>query len=165
VIFDLEGVLIDNNERLKHALRKVGARSIDELKYPRKAKFWKIFLDRDLAYRLDKVNDYGLKILAEKSTKYKIVIVSGSLCSIVRDHIEKIKNRAQELGLEIRIDEIFCRRGTKRKSADFKESIVKRLLVEDEIVEIHDDDESVIKRVKKYGIRGILWQNLRPAGS
>ncbi len=163
VIFDLEGVLIDNTKRLRYALSKVGAKDISELSYPRKSFFWKVFLNRDLAYRLDEVNNTGLKVLAEKSRDYQIVIISGSPCDIVRDHIEKIKKRAKELGLEIRIDKIFCRKGTKEKAPDFKERIIRGIMLWGEIIEVHDDDERVIERVKKYGIKGVLWENLAPS--
>jgi len=165
VIFDLEGVLIDNRSRLKYALLKVGAQSIGELSYPKKGVFWRIFLDRDLASQLDKVNRLGIRVLAERMDK-SIIIVSGSPCTIVRDHIEKIKACSKELGIPIRIDEVYCRKKTRKKAPDMKEEVVKSILARGvEVVEAHDDDERVLARLKKYGIKCILWRDLRPIGT
>ena len=163
VIFDLEGVLIDNSKRLRYALNRVGARSIDNLSYPLKSKFWKIFLDRQLAYRMDKVNKGGIKLLLDKAKKYEIVIISGSPCNIAMDHIEKIKQAIIERGENVDFKHIYCRRRTREKAPDFKERIIKMLMEEDQIIEIHDDDERVLERAKKYGIKCYLWKNLRPS--
>jgi len=162
VVFDLEGVLIDNSRRLRYALGIVGARSVEELSYPRKSRFWKIFLDENLARRMDTVNIRGLMILADRSLAYKIVVVSGAPERIVKEHLKKIKEEAERRGISIRIDRVFFRRRTREKAPDFKERILKLLMTKDEIVEVHDDDERVLQRVKKYGIRCILWKNLRP---
>ncbi|MEX0569195.1 MAG: hypothetical protein Q6363_008570 [Candidatus Njordarchaeota archaeon] len=155
-------MLIDNSERLRYALGKVDARSVDELKYPKKAKFWKIFLDPDLAQRMDKVNIVGLKILAEKSRRYRIVIISGTRKEIVMGHIEKITNESKKLNLDFRIDKIYYRGRSREKAPDFKERILRSLLLEDKIVEFHDDNEQVLERIKKYGIKCYLWKNLKP---
>ncbi len=32
----------------------------------------------------------------------------------------------------------------------------------DEVIEIHDDDENVVKIFKKNGVKAILWTDLRP---
>jgi len=165
VIFDLEGVLIDNSKRLRYALQKVGAKDIESLAYPLRGRFWKIFLDKDLASRMDTVNMVGLKLLVEKARKHKIAIISGSPCEIVRDHMEKIYVKLSEMNAEIEISYVFCRKGTREKAPDFKERIIRRLILEDKVVEIHDDDERVLSRAKKYGIKCILWINLQPVES
>ena len=162
VIFDLEGVLIDNSERLRYALQKVNARNIDDLSPRLRAKFWRIFLDLELAHRFDKVNPAGMKVLADRSARYKIAIVSGTTKEIALDHINKIKIYSRDNNLSIRIDYIFYRRKTKEKAPIFKERIIRMLLLEDRIVEIHDDNEEVLHRAKKYGIKCYLWINLRP---
>lgn len=162
VVFDLEGVLIDNLKRLKYALNRVSARSVDELRYPKKAKFWEIFLDPELAYRMDRVNILALKILAEKCKKYRIAVISGTKKEIVMGHIEKILSESKRLNLTVRIDKIFYREKTREKAPDFKERILRSLLLEDKVSEFHDDNEEVLERVKKYNIKCYLWKNLRP---
>ncbi len=163
VVFDLEGVLIDNSERLNYALRAVNAKSMEELHGYKRGKFWKIFMSLNLAKRMDKVNDYGLRLLSEKSQKYRIAIVSGTIRRIGLYQLELIKRRAKELNLYIKIDSVFLRpERTRIKAVAFKESILRLLMLEDTVVEIHDDDEDVIEMAKKYKIRGILWRNLRP---
>ena len=162
VIFDLEGVLIDNSRRLRYALDRVGAKDVRSLSYPKRGKFWKIFLDRNLAHKLDTVNMVGLEMLVDRAKKHRIAIVSGSPCQIVKDHMEKINMMLGKMGEKVEIGYIFCRKGTREKAPEFKERIIKRLLLEDEVVEIHDDDERVLERAKKYGIKCILWVDLNP---
>jgi len=165
-VFDLEGVLIDNSERLNYALRATGARSIADLKKHERKKFWKIFLNLKLARSLDRVNDLGLMILANKSQKYKIAIISGTIRPIGMYQISLVRKRALELNLEIRIDHIFLRqKGLYTKAAAFKELMLRRLMTNETIIELHDDDEEVIEMAKRHGIRAILWRNLHPVES
>lgn len=166
VVFDLEGVLIDNSSRLEHALKAVGARDITDIREHKREQFWRVFLDLRLAKSLDKVNDLGLMILSDRSQKYKISIVSGTIRPIGIFQINLIKSRAKELNLKVRIDSIFLRaEGNYIKATSFKELILRKLLMSDTIVELHDDDEEIIEMAKKYGIRTVLWRNLRPVES
>ena len=163
IIFDLEGVLIDNSERLNYALSIIGARSIDAIPLRQRSRFWRIFLDLELAKRMDRVNDFGLQILSERSGNNRIAIVSGTTREIGSYQLDLIRRRASELSLNIRIDFVFLRpKGSKERAVVFKERILRWLLLEDDVAEIHDDEEEIVEMAKKYGVKGVLWRNLRP---
>ena len=162
VVFDLEGVLIDNRKRLKYALAIFNAKSIEDIKYPQRSRFWKVFLNPELAEKMDNVNILGLKILADRSKNCDIVIISGTRKEIALIHVQKLNNVAKNMGLSIKIDRLFYRRSSREKAPEFKERILRLLMLEDEIIEFHDDNEDVLKRVKKYGIKCYIWRDLRP---
>lgn len=162
VIFDLEGVLIDNTRRLNYALTKLGVRGIQEIPPHKRRIFWNIFLNKNLSERFDRINPVGLRYLADRSKKYFIAIVSGAPKQIVLGHIKKIREVAKKENLEIRMDRIYYREKSRVKAADFKRRIFLELAYEGRIVEVHDDDPNVLEVAKKLGVKCYLWINLKP---
>ncbi|MHA1615983.1 MAG: hypothetical protein ACTSX9_01580 [Candidatus Njordarchaeales archaeon] len=165
VVFDLEGVLIDNHKRLRHALRKLSVNSINDIPMSKKTLFWKIYFDPNLAERLDSVNLDALKILLKKKAEgYKIAIISGAPKEIVNIGLRKLREIAEKENHKLGIDYVFWRPpGDKRKASAFKLDVAKRLktLFREEIVEIHDDDYNVIESFRKIGVKTYYWRNLK----
>jgi len=168
VVFDLEGVLIDNNLRLKKALRSVDpkAKEIKDLDREKRTKFWTIFMNHKLANQLDEVNELALEIWKDRMKKgHKLVILSGTKKEVVMSLINKLKMASKKMGFEFKPTMVIWRpRRDKRKSFVFKKQKIVEIerLLNDQIVEIHDDDPDTVNELKKYGYNAILWEDLKP---
>ncbi len=168
VVFDLEGVLIDNTERYQRAVRKANpsAKNDKDLNRNEKKAFWQEFFNPQLAEKIDKVNLEALKLVDkyQKEGK-KIVILSGSKKDVVRVMLKKIEEEAKKLNMEFKPAMVIWRSEKDYRKSDVfkleKAKIVEKMLG-DEIIEVHDDDENVIKIFEKNGIKAVLWRNLKP---
>ena len=167
IVFDLEGVLIDNRERLLRAIKSINphANSPGELDPRDKKLFWKAYFDPKLADELDKINEEGIRVLIEKiESKKKIIILSGSPKEIVLLHVKKIREYLKEKGYKVDFEDVIWRpRGDRRKAEEFKFSIIKNILAfKGEIIEeVHDDNPNVIDALKKLSKKAFLWENCK----
>ena len=168
IIFDLEGVLIDNRKRYLYALRKANpfAKSDKELSRSEKRIFWETFFDPSLSDRLDKVNLVALKLLDKYVREgKKVIILSGTKKKIVNILIKKLRRVAKDKGLRFE-PALIIWRGDKdfRKSPIFKLSKVRELekILNEEVEEIHDDDIEIVNEFRKKGINAVLWVDLKP---
>ena len=165
IIFDLEGVLIDNRERLQYAANYVGVdpNDLERLDFKKKHLFWRVFLDASLARKLDRVNPLGISILIDRYKQgKKIIILSGAPKEIVLIHLNKIRQHLKEANQEVKIYETIWRpKGDKTKAPEFKTKIIKNrlLLTEEEIEEIHDDSIEVIEAFRGIARKRFLWKN------
>ena len=146
-IFDIDGVIFDVSNRIIAALEELGVDSIDKVKRNPKLrnKFWKIFLSPKYMYldkpRLDVIN-YMRKL---KDRGYKIIIVTGR---VLETQGEKTEEQLKKYNVPY--DEIYFRRKkNKRKDCELKASIIQWLIFKGyEIVEVHEDSEEVINKLK-----------------
>jgi len=165
VVFDLEGVLIDNKERLKQALGKIGAedRELDALDKRKKRLFWRYYFNPELADKLDAVNQKGVEILLDRYNRgKKIIILSGSPKEIVMIHIQKIKAYLQKLGRNVVFNKIIWRpKEDRRKANEFKLSMIKNILafMNEDVEEVHDDNLDVIIAFKGVAKKRFLWKD------
>ncbi|AFH43018.1 hypothetical protein IOK49_04995 [Fervidicoccus fontis] len=134
IIFDIDGVIIDNTERIE----KYGLNENKE----------DFYSDRLMAF--DKPRELGIKLLEEKKKVGKIVIVTG--------RPERVRKKTtQELssfGVELKEIKIIFRPNNIDKIEEWK---VKKILeLRDSgcnICEVHEDSEEVIYMLK-YKIKG-----------
>lgn len=168
IIFDLEGVLIDNKDRYIFAVKKAdpNASSDKDLSREKRRVFWQTFFDVNLVEKMDRVNMTGLRILKRLVEKgKKIVILSGTKKEIVKILLNKIMSEAEKMGFKFKPLAVVWRpKNDYRKSRIFKKEKALELvkMFNEEIEEIHDDDEEVINEFKKMGIKTVLWRDLKP---
>ena len=167
IIFDIEGVLIDNSERFKTALARIdrSAKKPEELDARSRTVFWKIFLNPDLSRKLDRINKAGVEYLIEKLRQGKnIILLSGAPKEIVLIHLEKIRQYLHQRGIKENFSRVIWRgRNDKRKAEEFKLDMIRklRLFFNEEIEEIHDDNPFVIETLKKFARKAFLWEKCR----
>ena len=147
-IFDVDGVIFDISDRIRAVLEELGVESLDKIKYNTKLrnKFWKIFLSPKYMY-LDKPRFDVINYMHELKRKgYKIVIVTGRVLETQGE-----ETRKQLEKYSVPYDEIcFRRRKDKRKDYELKTSIIRWLIFKGyEIVEVHEDSEEVISKLKQ----------------
>ncbi len=167
IVFDLEGVLINNFKRLNFALKEIGVSNIEKIPKSRKMEFWKIFMDLGSAERLDEINPKGIEVLIKKiKENYKIAIISGTSKRIVSHHLGKIKEHLKILKIEFNPVFVSWRsKNDKRPASALKYEKIQFLekVFGIKVVEVHDDDPKVIDALRKLAdIRLVLWQNLKP---
>ncbi len=168
IVFDLEGVLIDNRERFRRAIRSVDSRAknIKDLEKNKRARFWSAFMDDKLASELDKVNELALEIWKKRMEEgHKLVILSGTKKEVVMSLIEKLREKSEKMGFKFYPTMIIWRpKGDKRKSHVFKKQKIMEIekLLNDQILEIHDDDPETVDALKRAGYNAILWVDLKP---
>jgi len=159
-IFDLDGVLFDVSERL--AIARQASR--DNIKI-----FWDVFLREDLL-DLDKPRRSGIEALLRcKERGYQILILTGRPERLLWKTIEQLSRIGLPLDQRswlylvmrpsnkggagnpyrppIKIPRIY----EKADSRVFKLSIIDRIAEVYEIIEIHEDDEDILKQIwKRY---------------
>ncbi len=136
-IFDIDGVIVDCNERILVAMELAG----DSIK-----KFWKYFFNEDL-FRLDKPREVGIRLLIDRANKGKVVVISGRPKRLLGITKEQLRS----FGVLKYIDRL-CLRGNNdfRPSSIYKLEVIKRLINEGSyICEVHDDDEKFLLRLKE----------------
>jgi len=170
VVFDLEGVLIDNRKRYIQALKAVksSAKDLNDLRGEEKKFFWSIFMDAELAKKLDSINAKALEIWKKLQERgYKLVILTGTRKEVALILLEKLKSEFERIGFKFKPDLVVWRpRGDKRKSFEFKKQKIREieLLLNDEIIEIHEDDPETIKVLREMGYKVVPWIELEPRG-
>jgi len=151
IIFDLDGVLIDNTERYKLALAEVdpNTKIHEELRGGKISVFWRVFLSSKYIDR-DKPVDRAVEMLRERREKYPVVILSGRTSNVLNETVDQL-NR-----FSIDFDVLIMRReGTYIKDADFKKSVVEELGLQ--VAEVHDDSPYVIEALLPYASRGTFY--------
>jgi len=152
VVFDLDGVLVDNTERYRLSLADVdpSAQSHEDLPRDKRSQFWRIFLsDRYIEY--DRPIHKAIEMLNRRREKgYPIVIVTGRTDNMMNATLEQLK----AFGIEY--DALIMRRtGIYIKDYDFKGRTVDSLNLQ--IYEIHDDSADVIAALHHYASRGSFY--------
>lgn len=187
-IFDLDGVLLDVSERL--AIARQASRDNKKI-------FWDVFLREDLL-DLDKPRRSGIEALLRcKEKGYQVLILTGRPERLLWRTIEQLSRIGLVLDQRgwlylvmrpsnkggsgnpytppIKIPRIY----EKADSRIFKLSVIDRIADVYEIIEIHDDDEDILKEIwkkypgvdlyihiddtyKKYKGRNLLDYNLKP---
>jgi len=164
IIFDLEGVLIDNSKRYKYAIKKADpkARDIDELSPRARKIFWNNFFNPDLARKLDKVNLKALKIFNDYVNKgKKVIILSGTRKEIVETLIQKLKEEAKKHNYQFKPFLVIWRnKKDLRKAPEFKLSKIREIesLIGEEIEIVYDDNSETIEKLRKNNINAVLWE-------
>jgi len=151
IIFDLDGVLIDNSERYRLSLAEVDpdVKSHDELPRNKRNQFWRIFLSEKYM-DLDKPIPRVIEVLKKRRERFPIVIITGRTSNMLRKTLEQLKT----FGIEY--DALIMRQeGIYLKDHDFKEQVIKSLNLH--VVEVHDDSVDVIETLHEYAIRGSFY--------
>lgn len=145
-VFDIDGVLIDVNSRLRIAMEKSGGRN---------RVFWAIFFSEEL-FELDRPRNIGIQLLREKAEKGEIYIISGRPKRLYNITLDQLR----DLGVLRYVKSIFLRKNNDlRPSHVYKLEVLSNLINKGvNVCEIHDDDEKLIKEVKKLypGINAYL---------
>lgn len=163
IVFDLEGVLIDNSKRYFHAISKVdpNIKDADELPSEKKRLFWENFINPELAERMDTVNVKALKLFDKYLNQgKKVVIISGTKKEVVSVLLKKLKQAAEENNLRFKPHLVVWRPDDEyRKAPEFKLEKIKQLasLLNEPIECVYDDNEETVKKLKENGINAILW--------
>ena len=154
IIFDIDGVLVDNNERLKASIEDIGLSPKDvidkgELNFPSREdrrKFWSVFLSSKYLH-LDKPRSVGIELLNERfNNGYFIIILSGRPERMKDDTI----NQLRDFG--VNYDMLVMRKeGDFRKDYEFKRGFIKSL--GGRISEIHDDSPTTCIEIGCMGYK------------
>lgn len=146
VIFDIDGVLINPQKRLRKCLEKVNATSIRKLHGKKRRKFWDCFLSETYMNLDEPIQENISKLREMKNQGYHIILITGR-----REDKQKNKTLEQLDKWKIPYDEIYFRKAhDKRKDYTYKSSLIKRLIERGyEIVEVWDDSEKVIEKLKQ----------------
>ena len=135
--FDVDGVLVDIRTRLNKA---------KELSKSKKD-FWSYFYSYELM-NLDRPRKIGLRLLQDRMKRGKVIIITGRPLRLRDVTINQLIN----YGIDInKIAYIFMRRDEDLRPAHIVkfELLEKALTLGFDIIEYHDDDEDVLKRLKK----------------
>ncbi len=131
-LFDIDGVLIDNEERIRQVIEK---------KKPRHLFYSNQLMDTD------KPRTIGIKTLLDRLEKGKIIIYSGRPISVRKKTIEQLKNAGIPLN---RIEKIILRSDLEMEVKEWKKRLIEELLFEEyRICEIHEDDEEILEYIVK----------------
>lgn len=148
VVYDVDGVLVDNTERLKRSLEELGAPSIDSLG-TRKREFWELFLSEKYIH-LDKPVQAAIDLAREKSKKHPIVIITGRPEKLARATLEQLKN----FGIPYNAV-IFRGDSSYVKDYELKDLAVRELAID--VLEAHDDSLEVCKTMLRHARHGVYW--------
>ncbi|MCS7108656.1 MAG: hypothetical protein RMH77_02135 [Sulfolobales archaeon] len=136
IAFDVDGVLVDIDERLKVA-KELSKISESE-------NFWEIFFDESLM-NLDRPRDVARELIKSKVGVYGVIIITGRPKKLYKQTIN-------QLGLfyDLNPDKIYMRERYDRRPADtLKLELLGKAINEGfNIIEYHDDDELVLSRIK-----------------
>lgn len=137
-IFDIDGVLLDVSQRVFMAERLSNG---DVLL------FWKYFFSEELL-QFDKPRRIGINTLLDRMARGAIILVTGRPSHLRRATL----NQLQSIGIPVsKIKHIYMRSSSDyRKSYLFKLEAIERMLSKGYVIlEIHDDDEEFLKRVRE----------------
>ncbi len=137
-VFDIDGVLLDVSQRIVLA---------EELSHGNTSLFWHYFFSEELL-QFDRPRRVGIDILLDRINKGIIIIVTGRPSRLRRITVSQL----QSIGIPISsIKEIHMRMDNDlRKSYLFKLETIENLLLKGyTILEVHDDDEEFLKRVRR----------------
>ncbi|MEM0453240.1 MAG: hypothetical protein QXO98_01075 [Sulfolobales archaeon] len=135
IAFDVDGVLMDVDERFKRA---------EELSKHNTDCFWEIFFNEELM-DLDKPRDVAKELINSRIGAYGLIIITGrprKLYNITLNQLERFYN--------LRPAKIYMRSSYDRRPASIlKPELIGRAINEGfHIVEYHDDEEDVLKKIK-----------------
>ncbi|MEM1842249.1 MAG: HAD family acid phosphatase [Ignisphaera sp.] len=155
VVFDIDGVLIDNSERLRKSLEEVGARDVSELSGEKKWRFWEIFLS-DKYIDLDKPNPQAIELVKKKKSEgYRIVILTGRPAKMMKKTIEQL----DRYGIPYDVV-IFRSNDFHGKDYEYKKKVLEELNLN--VIELHDDSAHVCLECLPYAKNVYIWKNLEP---
>jgi len=163
VIFDLDGVLVDNTERLRESLsevaekysiqienineciknmRKYGLDSVIQSSRARR-EFWNTFLSEKYIH-LDKPREVGIELLNEAVGEGKyVIILSGRTDNLLE------ATRRQLRDFNIHYDMLVMRKlGVFAKDHEFKLNFINNVL-DGKVYKIHDDSPRVIMELSR----------------
>lgn len=133
--FDMDGVLVDISERLRTA-NELSKEGYD---------FWRLFFSEDLIM-LDKPRNVGIELLKDRAKLGSILIITGRpkrLKEITIDQLIRFAGVKPD-GIFMRMDNDY------RPSVRLKIELLTRAIKEGyELIELHEDDEEVLKEVKR----------------
>jgi len=156
VVFDLDGVLVNNTERYRLSLAEVNPNvsSHNELPKAMQNKFWRIFLS-DKYIHLDKPVYDAIEILNDRRRKgYPVVIITGRTSNMLNTTLDQLK----AFGVEYDVL-VMRREGVYIKDYEFKERVIKSMNLH--IAEVHDDSLDIINALHEYAVRGsFYWYKL-----
>ncbi len=137
-IFDVDGVLLDVNERLRIA---------EEMSRGNKELFWQYFFSEDLL-SLDKPRRIGIDLLLDRAKRGLIAIVTGRPKRLYRATIKQLEEIGIPRNIVWRLE--MRDNNDKRKSWIVKTEKILNIVYEGfEVIEIHDDDEEFLRYIKK----------------
>jgi len=151
VVFDLDGVLVNNNDRYVASLREISPdiESHEDLDRFRKDKFWKIFLS-DKYIHLDKPVRSAIDMLNEARQQYKIVIITGRTSNMLDATLKQLK----EFGISYDVL-VMRREGDFTKDVLFKRMAIEKLNLNP--VYIHDDSIDVVVEMLRWARIGVFY--------
>ncbi|MEM4584198.1 MAG: HAD family acid phosphatase [Ignisphaera sp.] len=155
VVFDVDGVLIDNSERLRRSLEEVGARDISELNGERRRRFWEIFLSEKYII-LDKPNQLAIELAKKrKSEGYAVVVLTGRPMRLMKKTLEQLDSYGVPYDAVI-----FRTENNYTKDHEYKRKVIEELGLN--VIELHDDSEQVCSACVSSAKNIYIWRNLRP---
>lgn len=137
-VFDIDGVLLDVSQRIALA---------EKLSRGNTSLFWHYFFSEELL-QFDRPRRIGIDILLDRIDKGAIIIVTGRPSRLRKITVGQL----QSIGIPISsIKEIYMRSNNDlRKSYLFKLETIEDLLLKGyTILEVHDDDEEFLKRIRR----------------
>jgi len=146
IVFDIDGVLIDPQKRLRKCLEKVNATSIKKLHGKKRKEFWDCFLSETYMNLDEPIQENIAKLREMKDKGYYIILITGR-----REDRQKNKTLEQLDEWNIPYNKIYFRKAyDKRRDYVYKSSLIKKLIRQGfEIIEVWDDSEKVIEKLKQ----------------
>ena len=134
-VFDVDGVLIHSEERFWRAKELASALN----------KNYRDLLYKEELMRYDRPRQIGIKLLKERSGKCSIIVITGRPKESYELTLKEILNATG-----IRPDLILMRTGNEDNLLRAKLAMIKELFRRGyEIKEIHDDDISFLREIRK----------------
>ncbi len=133
--FDIDGVIVDVSERLRHALT---------LSEGDRREFWELFFSEELM-RLDKPREIGVRLVRDRAARGEVVVITGRPARLKE---LTVKSFIKLTG--VKPAAIFMRGNRDlRPSPKVKAELLGRALGEGfNIIEYHDDSEEVLNEVR-----------------
>jgi len=152
-VFDVDGVLIDAEDRLREALRRVGAGAASSPRDlgPRlRSRFWRVFLSEELlAY--DRPREVGIRLLLDRLQRGRVIVLTGRPSRLRRATLAEL----ERAGVPIEKVELVMRPPRDvRRDYVFKADVLRQLAG---VAEVHDDEVEVLRAAGRIHPRARLY--------
>lgn len=152
-VFDVDGVLVDCDSRIREATLR--SERLPESEARRV--FWETFLNPELL-RLDRPRLLGIELFRDRVKRYRVLIITGRPERLRRCTIRQLRefgiDPSRILGLLMRSND------DKRPSSVVKRELLERFLDEHPeatVMEVHDDDPESLIEMGKVARQAALY--------
>lgn len=147
VVFDLDGVLVDDSERIKAILKDMGLNQIPEDRQLRK-RFWELYFS-DKYMDLDRPIPKGISLAKHLSKEAPLVIITYR---VYETQYTKTIEQLRSWGIDFTLIS-FRISGCRIKPSEYKITVIKDLGLD--VYKAFDDSEEICETYKRNGIDAV----------